>query len=87
MPTCDKTIKCTAFEDDNGTIELAKAPKMRPRTKYAAIKHHHFRSCAQKREIIIEKVDTAEEETDFRTKPIVLQLFCCLRKKVMGWQL
>ena len=48
------------FEDDNGAIGLAKAPKMRPRTKHIAIKCHHFRSCAQKGQVIIEKVDTIE---------------------------
>ena len=73
------------FEDNNGAIELAKAPKMRPRTKHADIKYHHFRSRVQKAEVIIEKVDAAEKEADFLTKPLVLQLFCYLRKKIMGW--
>ena len=85
IPHCDKIIKCTAFEDNNGTIELAKAPKMRLRTKHIAIKHYHFRSCIQKGGMIIEKVGTAEQEADFLTKPIVLQLLFYLRKKVMGW--
>ena len=82
--SCDKIIKCTAFEDSNGAIELAKAPKMRPRAKNIAIKYHHLRSCVQKGEIIIKKVDTTEQEDDFLTKPLVLHLFCYLRKKVMG---
>ena len=43
VSTCNKTIKCTAFEDNNGAIELAKDLKMRPRTKHVAIKCHHFR--------------------------------------------
>ena len=85
IPTCNKIIKCTTFEDSDGVIELAKAPKMRPRTKYTAIKHHHFTSHVQKGEIIIEKVDAAEQEADFLTKLLVLQLFGYLRKKVIGW--
>ena len=60
VPSCDKIIKCTVFEDNNGAIELAKAPNMRPMTKHIAIKHYHFRSCVQKGEIIIEKVEVAE---------------------------
>ena len=44
IPACDKVIKCAVFEDNNGAIEVAKAPKMRPRTKHVAIKRHHFRS-------------------------------------------
>ena len=85
-PTCSKTIKYTTFEDNDGAIELVDAPKMRPRDKHIAIKHRHFLSRAQKGDIIIEKVDIAEEEADFLMKPLVLQLFYYLRKKVMGWQ-
>jgi hypothetical protein len=35
-------IYCTAFEDNAGAIELAKVPKMRPRTKHITPKYHHF---------------------------------------------
>ena len=67
IPSCDGIIKCTVFEDNNGSIELAKAPNMRPRTKHAASNHHHFRSHAQEGEIFIEKVDALEQEVDFLT--------------------
>ena len=83
--SCDKIMKCTVFEDNNGAIELDKAHKMRNRTKHIAIKYHHFRSHVQKGEIIIEKVDTVEQEADFLTNPLVLELFYYLRQKVMGW--
>ena len=36
-------MKCKVFEDNNGAIELAKAPNIRPRTKHIALKYHHFR--------------------------------------------
>ena len=42
IPECNKLMKCTAFEDNNGALEMAKTPKMRPRTKHIAIKYHHF---------------------------------------------
>jgi hypothetical protein len=38
------TTHSTDFKDNMGCIELANAPKMRPRTKRIAIKYHHFRS-------------------------------------------
>ena len=44
--TCNKTIEHTVFEDDNGAIDLSKAPKIIPEIKHVAIKHHHFRSNA-----------------------------------------
>ena len=38
------SIQCQVFEDNAGAIELAKLPKLRPRTKHLAIQYHHFRS-------------------------------------------
>ena len=78
-PTCDKIIKCTVFKGNNNDIELAKAPKIIPRTKHVNVKLCHFRSCMKKGEIIIEKCDTAEQEAGFLAKPLALQLFCWLR--------
>ena len=37
------SVKCKVFEDNNGAIELAKAPKILPRKKHFALKYHHFR--------------------------------------------
>ena len=64
---------------------MAKTPKMRPRTKNAAIKYHHFRNHVERGDMLLEKIDTVEQEADFLTKPLVQQLFDYLRKKVMGW--
>jgi hypothetical protein len=36
-------VFCQAFEDSSGALEMAKTPKMRPRTKHMHIKYHHFR--------------------------------------------
>ena len=49
VPTWNKTIEHAAFDYDNSSIDLAKAPKMRLGTKHVAIKHHHFQSHVQKR--------------------------------------
>jgi hypothetical protein len=38
------TAHSTIFEDNKGCVELATAPKMRPRTRHIALKDHHFRS-------------------------------------------
>eukprot|EP00957_Ditylum_brightwellii_P008323 630092-Ditylum_brightwellii.AAC.1 len=51
-------FRCTVFEDNNGCIELAKCPRMRPRTKHIAIKYHHFRSKVKDGSIRIERIDT-----------------------------
>jgi hypothetical protein len=36
-------VHCKAFEDTSGAVELARVPKMRPRTKHINTKYHHFR--------------------------------------------
>ena len=35
-------VLCTAFEDNNGALELARTPKMRSRTKHINLVYHHF---------------------------------------------
>ena len=68
IPECNKSMKCTVFEDNNSALEIAKTSKMRPRTKHIAIKCHHFCMHVQQGDIKIVKIDTAEQEADFLTK-------------------
>ena len=42
--TCQLTIQCTIYEDNERAIKLAKLPKLYPRTKHIAIQYHHFRT-------------------------------------------
>ena len=39
IPSIKPIVKCTVFEDNNGALELAKTPKIRPRTKHIALKY------------------------------------------------
>ena len=52
------SLKCEVFEDNNGAIELSKAPKIRPRTKHITLKYHHFREHVWKGLIEINPIDT-----------------------------
>ena len=78
-------IKCTAFEDNKGAIELAKAPKLRPRTKHINIKYHHFREAVANNLVTIEHVDTEEQLADIGTKPLDGPTFEYLRRLLIGW--
>ena len=84
-------IKCQVFEDNVGAIELAKLPKLRPRTKHIAIQFHHFRSWTVKGlngeepKIKISYISTELQEADILTKPIPRQQFQKLRKLSCGW--
>ena len=36
-------LRSTVFEDNNGALQLAKAPNISPRTKHIVVKYHFFR--------------------------------------------
>ena len=79
------TMKCNAFEDNTGALELAKVPKMRPRTKHINIKYHHFRDHIQRGTIQVEHVSTEQQIADIFTKPLPAALFLKHRQVIMGW--
>ena len=83
-------VYCTAFEDNNGALELARAPKMRPRTKHINQKYHFFRSQVARPgdnegRIHILAIDTREQLGDIFTKAVSNDLFLKFRKAIMGW--
>ena len=78
-------VHSTVFEDNNGALELAKAPRYRPRTKHIAIKYHHFRSHVQNGSIKLEPIDTQFQIADQFTKGLPFQTFKSLRYLLMGW--
>ena len=78
------TINCILFEDNNGALELATAPKIRPRPKHIAVKYHHFRSHVQNGSIKIKAIDTTQQQADMLPKPLSLQVFVYIRKLIMG---
>jgi hypothetical protein len=78
-------VSCTVFEDNAGALELANAPKIRPRTRHIALKYHHFREHVKQGTIIIKPVDTASQIADMFTKGLPHELFTKHRLRLMGW--
>ena len=78
-------IFCTVFEDNNGALELAKTPRMRPRTKHISLTYHHFRQQVKDGKIKIEAIDTKVQIADIFTKPLPRLQFESLRKIFPGW--
>ena len=78
-------IHCKIFEDNEGAIEIAKVPKMRPRTKHLNIKYHHFREEVRKGNVSIYHVRTEDQMADMLTKPLEEATFETHRRKMMGW--
>lgn len=59
----------TVFEDNQGTIALAKNPVCRQRCKHVDIKYHFIRSTVNDKNIILKYCPTAEMVADIMTKP------------------
>jgi hypothetical protein len=77
-------VYCKAFEDNSGALELAKAPKMRPRKKNINLMFHHFRDYVRRGLIVIYPVGTLEQLADIFTKPLSSALFEKRKKKITG---
>jgi hypothetical protein len=78
-------VHCKAFEDNSGALELARLPKMRPRTKHINVKYHHFREAVAAKRVTILHVPSEDQLGDLLTKNLPRDLFAKLRKRIMGW--
>ena len=78
-------VICTVFEDNSGALELARLPKIRPRTKHINQAYHHFREHVERKEILIEATPTKRQIADVLTKPLAEPAFTQHRKAIMGW--
>ena len=74
------SIMCTAFEDNNGALEIANVPKMRPRTKHINNVYHHFRHHVLQKLIVIKPIHTSFQMADIFTKPLCSTIFLRHRK-------
>jgi hypothetical protein len=87
LPSKPGKVLCKAFEDNSGAYEMARSPKLRPRTKHLNIKYHHFREEVEKGTIQIFQVDTGDQIADIFTKPLGNELFKRFLLRIMGWDL
>ncbi len=61
-------VYCKVFEDNSGALELARLPKLHPRTKHINVCYHHFRKQVRKGIIKIFPIDTKDQIADALTK-------------------
>ena len=79
-------IMLSVFEDNNGTISVANAPKMTPRTKHIAVKYHFFKqNIGEEQSIIIKKIDTDLQIVNIFTKGVPHDKFDKLCLLLCGW--
>ena len=85
VPYTKPTVHCKVFEDNSGALEIARLPKMRPRTKHLNVKLHHFRDYVERGEISIHPISTHDQLADILTKPVNQTILEKHRKVIMGW--
>ncbi len=75
---CSKPyIYCRVFEDNAGVLELARLPKLHPRTKHINVCYHHFCELVRKGLIKIFPVETSYQIADVHTKALAQNNFVC----------
>ena len=78
-------VHCTVFEDNSGALELARLPKIRPRTKHINQSYHHFREHVERQDVSIQATPTEDQLADILTKPLPEPSFTRHRQTIMGW--
>ena len=79
-------VHCKLFEDNSGALEMARLPKMRPRTKHLCVKMHHFREHVRKGLVSINKIPTRFQLGDIATKAQPEALFVSQRESILQWE-
>ena len=77
-------VYCKVFEDNSGALELARLPKLRPRTKHINVCYHHFREHVRKGLIKIFPVGTSDQIADVLTKALAQNDFTRHRIQLCG---
>ena len=77
-------VYCKVFEDNSGALELARLPRLRPRTEHIKVCYHHFREHVRKGLIKIFPIDTKDQIADSLTKALAQNLFVLHRKLMCG---
>ena len=68
-------VFCKVFEDNSGALELARLPKLHPRTKHINVCYHHFWEHMRSRLVKIYSVSTHDQVADTLTKALSQNAF------------
>jgi hypothetical protein len=85
LTATNPTVHCRVFEDNSGALEIAKAPRMRPRTKYLNLAYHHFRHHVENGDVSIHPIGTDAQCADTLTKANDATTLQRHRLKISGW--
>ena len=75
---------CKVFEDNSGALDLARLPKLRPRTKHINVCYHCFHKHVRKGLIKIFPINMKDQIANVLTKPLAQNNFQCHRCSMCG---
>ncbi|GMG39212.1 unnamed protein product [Aspergillus oryzae] len=76
----DEAVKI--YEDNQGSIALAKNPEFHKRTKHIDIRYHFVREKVEDGQVVLQYCSTKDMKADLMTKPITAVQFISLRSKL-----
>jgi hypothetical protein len=79
-------VYCKVFDDNSGALELARLPKLRPRTKHINVCYHHFCKHVRKGLIKIVPINTTDQIADVLTKALAQNDFQRHYRYIHVWQ-
>ena len=79
------SVHCKVFKDNSGALEMARLPKVRPRTKHINQSYHFFCEAVERTEVSIVATPTENQLADMLTKPLPEEPFIRHHKTVLGW--
>ena len=78
-------VYCKLFEDNSAALEIARVPKLRPRTRHINVIYHHFRNEVANKRLLVLPIATTHQQADFLTKACDRTTFERHRRSVLGW--
>ena len=79
------SVHYKVFEDNSGALEMARLPKLRPRTNHIYQSYHFFCEAVERNEVSIVATPTENQLADMLTKPLPEEPFMHHCKTVLGW--
>jgi hypothetical protein len=77
-------VYCKVFEYNSGALELARLPKLCPRTKHINVCYHHFCEHVHSWEVKIFPINTHDQVADTLTKALSQNVFQKHRRVMCG---
>jgi hypothetical protein len=71
------------FCDNQSAIAISQNDKFHNRTKYIDIRHHFIRDAIKNKEVLLEWIESKEQQADILTKSLTKETFTKLRKEIM----